>query len=297
MTLFNIQENVPMRKYLSLRCGGNARYFAEINNVNELQEAQKFALSKGIPTFLLGQGTNILLSDSGYSGLILKLTGEFKSYQFEKKENSLIIYAKAGAILGSVVRKAAKEGFGGIHLLAGIPGSIGGATYMNAGAYGSELSQAVKQVKTMDSQGNLKTYSVEDCAFNYRSSIFQKNKEWILETILELPFTPEKNLIHEIEEAMKSRKEKQPLEIPNAGSAFKRPQNGFPGKFIEDAGLKGFRIGDAQVSEKHANFIVNLGNATSTEVAKVFKHVEEKVLEHSGVQLEREVIFLGDFNQ
>lgn len=297
MSILNIQENVPMRKHLSFRAGGNARFFAEIESIESLQQAQKFANDKGIPVFILGKGTNVLIADSGYNGLIIKLGGNFKPLHFEKKEDKLIVQAGASAILGTLARKTAKEGFKGLHLLAGIPGTIGGGIYMNAGAYGGEISDSLVQVKTIDSKGNLKTYLKEECNFAYRSSIFQENKEWILEGTFELSPAPAEILENEINEAMKSRREKQPLDKPNAGSAFKRPKEGFPGALIEKAGLKGYKIGDAQVSEKHANFIVNLGNASAADIANLFSYVEQKVFENSQVKLKREVIFLGNFDK
>ena len=295
MSALNIQENYPMRKHLSFRCGGNARFFAEIESIDELILAQKFSIDKNIPLFILGQGTNILISDLGYNGLIIKLGKSFNSFELSDNGTQMIAKAKAGVILGSLSRKVSKEGFAGLQMLAGIPGTIGGAVYMNAGAYGQEISDTLTEVTTLTEKGELKTYSNKECSFAYRSSIFQKNKEIILEASFKLPKSERNILESEIENAMKSRREKQPLDKPNAGSAFKRPKEGFPGAFIEQAGLKGFKIGDAQVSEKHANFIVNLGNATAKEIAELFNYVEQKVYERFQIKLEREVIFLGDF--
>lgn len=292
----NIQENFPMWNKLSFRAGGNTKFFAEISDFSELAEAKKFAAEKNIPMFMLGNGTNVLVSDAGYNGLIVKLSRAFANIQLQEDGDTLRIVAGAAATLGSVARKAASAGFAGIHLLAGIPGTIGGAIFMNAGAYGQEIVNGVESVSVLTASGELATRTKEECAFGYRSSAFQPGGalegEIILGCTLVLPKGNKDVLEKEIADAMQSRREKQPLDKPNAGSAFKRPATGFPGALVEQAGLKGYRIGDAQVSEKHANFIVNLGNATATDIEKLFAFVQSEVLAKTGVQLEREVIIL-----
>ena len=295
MNTLNIKENFPMRNFISFRTGGNARFFAEISDEKELIFAKKFAQDKNIPLFLLGNGTNILIADSGYNGFIIRLGKSF-SYTTTKQENeNLFLKTGAASLLGSVARKAADAGFGSIHMLSGIPGTIGGAVYMNAGAYNQEIADATEYVKILNENGEIQILEKKDCDFSYRSSLFQKTKDIILEASLKLKQGNRDELEKEIADAMKRRRESQPLDKPNAGSCFKRLDGYFPGKLIEEASLKGFQIGDAQVSEKHANFIVNLKNAKATDIAKVFKHVENVVFEKFGIQMKREVIFLGDF--
>ncbi len=335
---FNIQENVPMWNRLSFKAGGLARFFAEIETVEDLQQARLWALEKQIPVFILGNGTNVLIADSGFNGLILKLGKSFSKIHFEviknveenaveffgtinpsaaddvkaarvvkdldslkaecsgKNLNGCVLVRAGGAsVLGVLARKASANGFGGIHKLAGIPGTVGGAIYMNAGAYGQEISETLQRIKVLTPEGKIEIHEKDFYTFGYRYSDFQKNGHWILEAEFLLPFGNSEILEREIAECMLNRRTKQPLDKPNAGSAFKRPENGFPGAFIEAAGLKGFSIGGAQVSEKHANFIINANKATATDIYKLFSYVQNKVFEHSGVRLKREVIFLGEF--
>lgn len=284
-----------MRNAVSFRAGGPARYFAKANSVAEILAAKEFAKAHSLPVFVLGKGTNLLVSDKGYDGLILSLGGDFLQVEEEISGDFLNLKVGAAVSLSGLARRVSAKGFAGLHLLAGIPGTVGGAVYMNAGAYGAELADVTVSVEVLNSIGELAELSKSECEFGYRSSHFQKFGETILFANFRLKKGDAAFLEAEISRCMKARKEKQPLEKPNAGSAFKRPSQGFPGALIEQAGLKGFRIGDAQVSEKHANFIVNLGHATASDIAKVFETVEREVLEKTGVKLEREVIFLGEF--
>lgn len=295
MELPNIHENFPMGTAVSYRAGGCARYFAKANSVAEILALRQFARERSVPVFVLGKGTNLLVSDKGYDGLIVGLGGEFLEVEEELSGEFLNLRVGAAAGLSKLAKDVSARGFAGLHLLAGIPGSVGGAVFMNAGAYGAELSDVVVSVEVLNALGDLADLPKAECEFGYRASRFQKGGETILRANLRLGRGDPEFLKAEIARCMQARKERQPLDKPNAGSAFKRPREGFPGALIEAAGLKGFRIGDAQVSEKHANFIVNLGHASATDIAKVFQKVEGEVFEKTGVKLDREVIFLGEF--
>ena len=299
-----------MSEHTSFKVGGPARYFVKAESVNEIKDAIAFANEHELPNFILGKGTNLLVSDSGYNGVIIQL-GKFFS-EITNLGNGKI-KAKGAMPLARLARYTINEGFAGIHKLAGIPGSLGGAIYMNAGAYGQEVSQTCVEVESIDSAGNLHTRCAEDCKFGYRHSIFQElaasseNAETIFSATFQLTPATElgktaKELESEMQECMTKRRNSQPLAMPNAGSTFKRldagaaetPTQIAPGYYIEQAGLKGYRIGGAEVSRVHANFIVNAGGATAADIKALSEHVQKVVAEKFGIQLQREIILLGD---
>ena len=300
-----ILENEPMSKHTSFKVGGAVRYFAKAECLDDLKKSLDLAREKGLPFFILGNGTNLLVSDKGFDGVIVTLAGDFIS--IEDLGNGAF---KVGAAtpLGRFARHVLKQGFAGIHKLAGIPGTLGGAIYMNAGAYGQEIGNCCTAVTVLDSDGNTREYAASECEFGYRQSIFQKNSAIILSATFQLP-TAESlgktsaDLEAELVECMAKRKASQPLNMPNAGSTFKRltvgaadtPTQIAPGYYIEQAGLKGYRIGGAEVSTVHANFIVNAGGATASDIKKLSEFVQSKVAEKFGIQLHREIILLGDF--
>ena len=298
-------ENEPMNKHTSFKVGGPARYFVKAENLDDLKKALDLAREKGIPFFILGNGTNLLVSDKGFDGVIITLAGDFSS--IEDLGNGAF---KVGAAvpLGRFARSVLKQGFAGIHKLAGIPGTLGGAIYMNAGAYGQEIGTCCTQVTVLDSDGNIREFAASECGFGYRQSIFQKNNAIILSATFLLPTAASlgkttADLEAELAECMAKRKASQPLNMPNAGSTFKRlsvgaadtPAQIAPGYYIEQAGLKGYRIGDAEVSTVHANFIVNAGGATASDIKQLSEFVQQKVTEKFGIKLHREIILLGDF--
>ena len=298
-------ENEPMNKHTSFKVGGPARYFVKAESLDDLKKALDLAREKGIPFFILGNGTNLLVSDKGFDGVIITLAGDFSS--IEDLGNGAF---KVGAAipLGRFARSVLKQGFAGIHKLAGIPGTLGGAIYMNAGAYGQEIGTSCTQVTVLDSDGNIREFSASECGFGYRQSIFQKNNAIILSATFLLPTAASlgkttADLEAELAECMAKRKASQPLNMPNAGSTFKRlsvgaadtPAQIAPGYYIEQAGLKGYRIGGAEVSTVHANFIMNAGGATASDIKQLSEFVQQKVTEKFGIKLHREIILLGDF--
>jgi len=305
-----IQENIPMSEHTSFKVGGPARYFVKAESVSDIKEAIAFANEHALPNYILGKGTNLLVSDSGYNGVIIQL-GKFFS-EITNLGNGKIC-AKGATPLARLARYTINEGLAGIHKLAGIPGSLGGAIYMNAGAYGQDVSQTCIEVESIDAAGNLHTRTATDCAFSYRHSIFQElatseNAETILSATFQLTPATElgktaKNLESEMQECMTKRRNSQPLSMPNAGSTFKRldagaaetPTQNAPGYYIEQAGLKGYRIGGAEVSRVHANFIVNADHATAADIKSLSEHVQKIVTEKFGINLHREVILLGKF--
>lgn len=298
-------ENEPMNKHTSFKVGGPARYFVKAESLDDLKKALNLACEKGIPFFILGNGTNLLVSDKGFDGVIITLAGEFSL--IEDLGNGAF---KVGAAvpLGRFARSVLKQGFAGIHKLAGIPGTLGGAIYMNAGAYGQEIGTSCTRVTVLEGDGNIREFAANECEFGYRQSIFQKNNAIILSATFQLPSAASlgkttADLEAELAECMAKRKASQPLNLPNAGSTFKRLEAGSadtptqiaPGYYIEQAGLKGHRIGGAEVSTIHANFIVNAGGATASDIKQLSEFVQQKVTEKFGIKLHREIILLGKF--
>lgn len=308
-----ILENEPMSVHTSFKVGGHARYFAKVSSIEILKNALSFAREKHLPHFILGNGTNLLVSDKGYDGVIISLAGDFS--EIEDLGNGKF---KVGAAtpLGRFARHTLKQGYAGIHKLAGIPGTLGGAVYMNAGAYGQEIGQACTGVTVLDAVGNIRELSADECGFGYRRSVFSNgnngagddNGKIILAATFQLQSASSQGLTAadleaELAECMAKRKATQPLNMPNAGSTFKRLEVGAaetptqiaPGYYIEQAGLKGYRIGSAEVSTLHANFIVNAGGATAQDIKSLSEYVQNKVAEKFGIELKREIILLGKF--
>lgn len=281
----------PMSRHTTFRIGGCADYFVTPNHIEEIQKIIQLCNKEGIPFYILGNGSNLLVSDSGYRGVIIQLY---------KKMNRIEVYgtvvkAQVGALLSQVAGVALKKELSGFEFAAGIPGTLGGAVVMNAGAYGGEMKDVLKEVTVLTKDGEILVLKKEELELGYRSSILSKENYIAVEVVLEL----KQGLGVEIKALMDDLKErritKQPLEYPSAGSTFKRPEGYFAGKLIEDAGLRGFRIGGAQVSEKHCGFVINRGNATAAEVVRLMQEVSDIVEEKFGVPLEPEVKKLGEF--
>lgn len=287
----NIVLNEPMSRHTTFRVGGEAACLIKVTNREELTKLIKFLKQTEHDFFLIGNGSNLLVSDNGYEGVILKLAGEFEKIKCE----GLKIFAGAGASLSQVAKLAMTEGLSGMAFAAGIPGTLGGAIVMNAGAYEGEMKRVVKEVTVMDQEGNILVLDNDTMEFGYRSSVIRNRPFTVLSAVLELEEGECDQIAQKMQELSAQRKQKQPLEYPSAGSTFKRPEGNFAGKLIMEAGLGGFSIGGAAVSQKHCGFVVNTGNATALDIYEVIKEVQEKVKEQFSVMLEPEVIFLGKF--
>lgn len=284
-----------LAKHTTFRIGGPADLFLQPKNDDEISELVKFCNEKEIPFYIMGNGSNILAGDKGYTGIILHIGKEMSSIQFEQQEDgTVLVTAGAGIMLTRLAREAANHALTGLEFAGGIPGTLGGAVAMNAGAYGGEIKDCITWAKVITREGKQMVLNKEELALGYRSSIIQK-QEWI---VTQAQFLLKEGNIEEIRKTMddlqKKRKEKQPLEYPSAGSTFKRPEGYFAGKLIEDAGLRGYRVGDIMVSDKHCGFVVNVGNGTAKEVHELIQHVEQIVYDKFGVRLEPEVRFLGE---
>lgn len=292
-----VREQEILAGHSSFRTGGPADLFIQVCDTEELTKVMDLLAQSQTEVFLLGRGTNLLIGDGGYRGAVVTMCAPAGT---ETALNSVyvdgtILRAGAGASLLKIAMAARDAGLAGFEFAAGIPGSLGGAIMMNAGAYGGEMKQVVRTVDVLYPGKGIKTYSGEEMEFGYRTSRLKREDGIVLAASIELTPGDKKVITDRITELAQQRKDKQPLEYASAGSTFKRPEGYFAGKLIQDAGLKGFRVGDAQVSEKHAGFVINRGNASAAQIRKLIEEVQRIVLEDSGVRLEREVIFLGEF--
>lgn len=285
----NIYINEPMKQHTTFRIGGNADCFLQIENTEQLVGVLGYLQQLDIPYFIIGNGSNLLVSDEGYPGVILEIAGKMNEIRVEGD----CIIAQAGALMSKIARTAYEAGLTGLEFASGIPGTIGGGVVMNAGAYGGELKQVVKRVKVVDHAGNILELDNETMEFGYRTSAVKNHGFVVVEAELELKHGRQEEIKALMDELMAKRREKQPLEYPSAGSTFKRPEGYFAGKLIMDAGLRGCQIGGAQVSEKHCGFVINKADATAADVKELITYIQEKVKELFGVLLEPEVIILG----
>lgn len=287
----NIKMEEPMNRHTTFRVGGPCKALASVNNEKELSDLLVYLTKLEEPYFVLGNGSNLLVSDRGYEGVVLQLAGEFQEISVIGQD----IYAGAGAKLSAIAKVAKEHSLTGFEFAAGIPGTLGGALVMNAGAYDGEMKQVVRRVTVMAKDGNIMELSNEDMEFSYRSSILKRYPYIALHAIIHLEVGKEELIQEKMDDLMNRRREKQPLEYPSAGSTFKRPEGNFAGKLIMDAGLRGFTVGDAQVSEKHCGFVINKGQATAADIDKLMYIVQQRVEEQFNVRLEPEVIRLGKF--
>lgn len=287
-----VLENELMSKHTSFKIGGIADYFVKVKNENELKFVLELCKKNNIPLTIVGNGTNLLVSDKGIRGIVLKI--EFNDFKVKRTKNRARIIVGSGFPVGKISNIALKEELSGVEFLSGIPGTVGGAIRMNAGAYGREMKDVVLSTKYMDRDGKIKKINLEEHEFEYRSSIFSKLDVIILETEIGLTYGKKEEISKLVDEYMKSRIEKQPLDLPNAGSTFKRTPNMITSKMIDECGLKGYRIGDAAVSEKHAGFVVNLGNATCKDVLELTDYIKKKVKEKFKTDIELEILMIGE---
>lgn len=283
-----ILRQEPMSRHTTFRVGGPAALFLEIKKVSEIQRLLTFFRESGTKYFVVGNGSNLLVSDSGYDGAILHIAEGFSEIRVSGRK----ITAQAGALLGGVARAALEHSLTGLEFAFGIPGSVGGGAVMNAGAYGGEMSQVVSRVTGFTSGGEEVIFTNEDLHFGYRRSILKQEKILAAEVEFELSDGIREEISAKMADFTEKRRTKQPLEFPSAGSTFKRPEGYFAGKLIMDAGLRGRSIGGAQVSEKHCGFIINKGGATAADVRQLMEEVQREVKEQFGVELEPEVLFL-----
>lgn len=287
----NVKLQEPMSKHTTFRIGGPADFYLCPHSTKEVQQTVQICKEENLPYFILGNGSNLLVSDKGYRGVIIQLWKNFSDISVK----DCCITAKAGALLSKVAAEALEEGLTGMEFASGIPGTIGGAVFMNAGAYGGEMKDIIKEVKVLDDQGEIRVLSNEEMKLGYRTSIVKENGYTVLSAVLQLK-KGDVSVIRETMEDLKNRRtSKQPLDMPSAGSTFKRPEGYFAGKLIMDSGLRGFSMGGAQVSEKHCGFVVNKGGATAEDVTALIREVQRRVKEKFGVELETEVRFLGEF--
>ena len=281
--------NEPMKKHTTFKIGGPADVFVKVNDTEELKFVLNLAKNENLPINIIGNGSNVLVKDKGIRGIVLKL-----NFNEIIKEDKDILNIGAGVLLSKLARFAMEEELTGIEFASGIPGSFGGAIYMNSGAYGNEIADKIILTTYIDENLEIKTITKEEQEFSYRKSIFQKNNWIILGGKIKLEKGNKEEIKRKIEEYSKTRKEKQPLNMPNAGSIFKRGEGFITAKLIDECGLKGYQIGDAQISTLHAGFIVNKGNATAKDILKLIEYTQEKVKEKFNVNIEPEIRILGE---
>lgn len=283
-----IKQKENMKNHTSFKIGGAADYFVNVKCLEDLEKVIKKAKELNLPFFILGKGSNLLVSDKGIEGVVICLT-QFNDITVCGD----VIKACAGASLAQVCVKAYENSLTGLEFAYGIPGTVGGGLYMNAGAYGGEMSQVVVSAEYIDADGNIGEFSIDEMKLGYRTSIFKQNGKIITSVKIKLEKGEKADIKAQMDDFMLRRKTKQPLEYPSAGSTFKRPEGYFAGALIEENNLKGFSVGGAMVSEKHAGFVINYDNATSNDVKQLMAEIQKRVFEKKCVKLEPEVIFVG----
>ena len=284
-----VKKDEPMKSHTTFRVGGPADYFVTPQTAEEVAKVIEACTQEKVPYYIVGNGRNLL--DKGYEGVIIQIYKQMNQVKVEGAQ----IHAQAGALLSMIAKRALDAELTGFEFAAGIPGTLGGACVMNAGAYGGEMKDVLKSVTVLTDKGEVKTLAKEELELGYRTSVIAKKGYIVLEAVLELQ-KGEKEKIQAVMDDLKERRvTKQPLEYPSAGSTFKRPEGYFAGKLIQDAGLRGFQVGGAQVSEKHCGFVINKGNATAADVMELIRQVTAKVKEDTGVTMEPEVKQIGEF--
>lgn len=281
----------PMKQHTTFRIGGRADYFVSPTETEQIRKIIELCRRENMPWYVIGNGSNLLVSDHGFRGVIIRLFKNYAGLRIEGEQ----IFVQAGALLSRTANAALQEGLTGFEFAAGIPGTIGGAMVMNAGAYGGEMKDITESVTVLTPEGELLTLKREELEMGYRTSLIARKGYLVLEAVLKLTRGNQEQIKEKMADLRQRRISKQPLEYPSAGSTFKRPQGYFAGKLIMDAGLRGFQVGGAQVSEKHCGFVVNTGDATAEDVLELIRQVSEKVRALEGVTLEPEVRLLGEF--
>ena len=280
-----------MKNHVTFRVGGPADFFVTPKNYEELSWVLKCCAKYEMPCYIMGNGSNLLVSDQGYRGVVIQLFRQLNDIQCEGN----VIRAQAGALLSTVANRALEEKLTGFEFAAGIPGTLGGACVMNAGAYGGEMKDVLKSVAVLTREGERITLQKNELELGYRTSIIAKKNYIVLEAEIELEVGDAEEIKAVMDDLKERRTTKQPLEYPSAGSTFKRPEGYFAGKLIQESGLQGFQVGGAQVSEKHCGFVINKDQATAADIAELIRQVQDRVEEKFGVRLETEVKRLGEF--
>lgn len=291
-----IKTKEPLSKYTTFRIGGAAEYFVTPNNAEEIRQIIFLSQEENIPYLILGNGSNLLISDQGYQGIVIRSSTKEEPLLIEKerKEEKFVV-AKSDILLSKLAMYTANNGLMGLEFAAGIPGSLGGAIVMNAGAYGGEIKDFLVEVEILDEMGIKRTMKKDELNLGYRSSIFQNKRWFVLSAKFALKQGNKSKILERIHQLNTARKEKQPLQYPSAGSTFKRPKGNYAAKLIMEAGLAGFQIGGAKVSEKHCGFVINVGNAAAEDVVLLMHHIKEEVKKQFGIELEPEVKLVGLF--
>ena len=288
----NILEKELMSRHTTFKVGGPCSVLVKIDEINQLKNLLPYLVSEKVPYFFLGNGSNLLVSDKGYEGVIIKYS---QSLMDDVTVDGEKIIAGAGVLLSKVAQKALNVSLSGFEFAAGIPGTVGGAMVMNAGAYDGEMKQVVESVEVLDTEGNLRILSCEEMEFGYRTSILKREPLIVTKVAFRLQKGEMALIKEKMDDLAARRREKQPLEYPSAGSTFKRPEGHFAGKLIMDAGLRGYQVGGAKVSDKHCGFVINAGDATASDVYQLMKDVIKEVEDKFQVTLQPEVIRLGEF--
>lgn len=286
----SIKYNEPMKKHTTMKVGGPCDCMVEPSSIEEIQKVLEYVKENNIKYYIIGNGSNLLVKDEGVHALTIKIANKFSGFEV----NGEYIKAYSGCSVPKLSQIAKENSLSGLEFACGIPGSVGGGIRMNAGAYGSEMVNVVEKVGFLDENGNLKEIDGKDAHFTYRHSMFVDNPQYVVVYAIYKLVKGNKEEISKImEENMNSRKQKQPIEYPNFGSVFKRPEGYFVGKLVDECGLKGYKIGGAQVSTKHSGFMINIGDATCKDVLDLIEYVKEKVYEKFNVKLQEEVVILG----
>lgn len=291
LTEEQVKIEEPMKSHTTFRVGGPAAYFVMPRTAEEVAKVTELCAQENVPYYIVGNGSNLLVSDQGYEGVIIQIYKQMNRVEITENE----IHAQAGALLSMIANRAMEAELTGFEFAAGIPGTLGGACVMNAGAYGGEMKDVLETVTVLTRDGDVKTLTKEELELGYRTSVIAKKDYIVLSAVIRLENGKKEEIKAVMDDLKEKRITKQPLEYPSAGSTFKRPEGYFAGKLIQDAGLRGFQVGGAQVSEKHCGFVVNKDQATAADVMNLMNQVSDKVYEMSGVRLEPEVKRLGVF--
>ena len=288
----NVLKDELMKKHTTFRVGGPADWLVTPTEEEQIREVVNLLRTENVPYYVMGNGSNLLVGDKGYRGVIIQLGKNLSQIRMTEEG---VLYAQAGALLSKIAAEALAQSLTGFEFASGIPGTLGGAVMMNAGAYGGEMKHVLKDALALTANGELRVLPVEQMALGYRTSIFAQNGDIVLSAQIRLQEGSPEEIRAYMDELKEKRITKQPLEYPSAGSTFKRPEGYFAGKLIEDTGLRGFQVGGAQVSEKHCGFVINKEQATAADILSLIEQISDRVEAKFGVRLEPEVKRIGEF--